>query len=158
MEVKKFYNSPIGVLIIGATDDYITSLYMLDEKEVDEKRNTVTSEAVKIIDDCIKQLDEYFEGKRKVFDIKFKNIGTSFREKVWQELEKIPYGTTISYGELAVLVGNSKASRAVGGANHNNKISIIVPCHRVIGANGSLTGYGGGLWRKEWLLAHEKRF
>lgn len=157
MEIKKFYNSPIGVLIIGATGDYITSLYMLDEEEVNERKSTVTNESVKIIDDCTKQLDEYFEGKRKNFDIKFKNIGTSFRERVWRELEKIPYGTTISYGELAILVGNPKAQRAVGGANHNNKISIIVPCHRVIGSNGSLTGYGGGLWRKKWLLEHEKR-
>jgi methylated-DNA-[protein]-cysteine S-methyltransferase len=100
-------------------------------------------------------LDEYFGGGRSSFDIPLDISGTPFQMSVWRALLLIPYGTTWSYGRLAAQIGRPKASRAVGGANHNNPVSIIVPCHRVIGSNGSMTGYGGGIWRKEWLLAHE---
>jgi methylated-DNA-[protein]-cysteine S-methyltransferase len=109
-----------------------------------------------ILDDAAGQLDEYFDGQRQDFDVDLGPAGTDFQQTVWKALCEIPYGQTVSYGELARRVGNPKASRAVGLANGRNPISIVVPCHRVIGANGSLTGYGGGLHRKEWLLAHER--
>ena len=158
MQSKKIYKSPIGFIILEAVDGWVTGIFMLDDKEVDshiESEND--NENSMVINECIKQIDEYFDGKRKNFDFKFKNSGTEFRQKVWDELQRIPYGTTLSYKDLAVLVNNPKAVRAVGGANHNNNLSIVVPCHRVIGADGSLTGYAGGLWRKKWLLEHEKR-
>jgi methylated-DNA-[protein]-cysteine S-methyltransferase len=102
-------------------------------------------------------LAAYFAGELTEFDLPMKMIGTEFQKTVWRELLNIPFGVTISYGELADRVGNPNASRAVGAANGRNPISIIVPCHRVIGSNGKLTGYGGGLERKEWLLAHESK-
>ncbi|MDR1680771.1 MAG: methylated-DNA--[protein]-cysteine S-methyltransferase [Prevotellaceae bacterium] len=110
-----------------------------------------------ILQACIRQLDEYFAGRRRSFDLPLAPSGTAFQRGVWQALAAIPYGQTISYLELARRIGNSKAVRAVGRANGQNKIVIIVPCHRVIGAHGTLVGYTGGLWRKEWLLKHEQR-
>ena len=101
------------------------------------------------------QLDAYFAGELQTFDLPLHMAGTPFQKQVWQGLLTIPYGTTISYAELARRIGRPGASRAVGAANGRNPIGIIVPCHRVIGANGTLTGYGGGLDRKEWLIAHE---
>lgn len=101
------------------------------------------------------QLTEYFAGNLQEFDVRLAPAGTEFQKKVWQELCRIPFGASISYGELAQRIGQPKASRAVGAANGQNPISIIVPCHRVIGANGTLTGYGGGIERKKWLLEHE---
>jgi methylated-DNA-[protein]-cysteine S-methyltransferase len=103
----------------------------------------------------IQQLEEYFSGSRKEFDIPLDLQGTDFQKKVWTELLKIPYGTTISYKELAIRLGDLKCIRAAGTANGANPVSIIVPCHRVIGSDASLVGYGGGLWRKKWLLEHE---
>jgi methylated-DNA-[protein]-cysteine S-methyltransferase len=101
------------------------------------------------------QLDEYFEGKRKKFDLLLEPMGTDFQKKVWKHLVKVPFGKTASYLDVAMALGEMKATRAVGSANGRNPIVIIIPCHRVIGSNGSLTGYGGGMWRKEWLLKHE---
>ncbi len=103
------------------------------------------------------QLKEYFKGERKEFNIPLDLVGTDFQKKVWKSLIEIPYGSTISYGEQAKLIGKPKAVRAVANANAKNKVSIILPCHRVIGADGKLTGYGGGLWRKEKLLELEKQ-
>ncbi|RPI76326.1 MAG: methylated-DNA--[protein]-cysteine S-methyltransferase [Desulfobacteraceae bacterium] len=103
------------------------------------------------------QLKEYFRGQRKEFDLPLNLRGTPFQKKAWRTLLKVPYGQTCSYRDLAIAVGKPKATRAIGGANHRNPIPIIVPCHRVIGAKGALTGYGGGLWRKQWLLEHEKK-
>ena len=107
--------------------------------------------------DAVRQLKAYFAGELENFDLSLSPQGTPFQQKVWSELQKIPYGKTISYGELARRIGNPKASRAVGLANGSNPISIVIPCHRVIGANGKLTGYGGGLPIKEKLLALERR-
>jgi O-6-methylguanine DNA methyltransferase len=107
--------------------------------------------------DVAAQLDAYFAGELSTFDLEMNLLGTPFQQRVWSQLCDIPYGETISYGELARRVGNANASRAVGLANGRNPIALIVPCHRVIGANGSLTGYGGGLERKTWLLEHELR-
>ncbi|MBI5729667.1 MAG: methylated-DNA--[protein]-cysteine S-methyltransferase [Ignavibacteriales bacterium] len=110
------------------------------------------------IEKCVEQLDEYFKGERKIFDLRLEPERTGFQKRVWDELLKIPYGETRSYMEITKLLGDPKAIRAVANANGQNKISIIIPCHRVIGSDGSLTGYGGGLWRKKWFLDHEQKF
>lgn len=110
------------------------------------------------IQNCIKQLNEYFAGKRKDFQLPVTQYGTEFQKRVWNELLQIPYGKTISYQELSKRIGNVKAVRAAGTCNGNNKQCIVVPCHRVIGSNGDLTGYSGDLWRKKWLLQHEAKY
>jgi methylated-DNA-[protein]-cysteine S-methyltransferase len=122
----------------------------------DEGEETKESEIPTCLRDCVEQLAEYFEGKRREFSLKLNPRGTDFQKRVWAELEKIPYGKTVSYGDIARAVGNPAAVRAVGGANGRNHIVVIIPCHRVIGSDGSLTGFGAGLWRKEWLLNHER--
>lgn len=142
----------MGNVTIEADGDYITKIKVGEIKGDDIEPDCA------ILLQCAYELTEYFEGKRQYFTFKYKNIGTPFREKVWSQLEKIPYGETVTYKDIAKAVNNANAVRAVGGANHNNNLWIVVPCHRVIGSNGHLTGYGGGIWRKEWLLNHEKRF
>ena len=152
MIFKTFYNSPIGLIEISGTENSITSLYFIDQEfNPDLKSNPY-------IDKCVEQLDEYFNGKRKIFELNLQPEGSIFQKKVWNELLKIPFGETRSYMEITKLLGDLKAIRAVANANGQNKISIIIPCHRVIGSDGSLTGYGGGLWRKKWLLDHEQKF
>jgi methylated-DNA-[protein]-cysteine S-methyltransferase len=113
------------------------------------------TEVPNVLKECVAQLIEYFDGKRQIFDFRINQCGTVFQQKVWQELENIPFGKTISYLELAKKLGDPKVIRAAASANGKNKLWIVVPCHRVIGSDGSLTGYAGGLWRKKWLLAHE---
>jgi len=108
--------------------------------------------------DCIRQLDEYFKGKRMTFDLPLIISGTDFQKKVWNELKKIPFGKTASYKDIALKAGNVKAVRAAGNANNKNKIAVIIPCHRVIGSDGKLSGYAGGVKRKKWLLEHERNF
>ena len=110
-----------------------------------------------VIESTIRQLDEYFAGTRHEFDVPLDAVGTEFQHSVWQVLRSIPYGETMSYGEQATVLGDPKKARAVGTANGRNPISIVVPCHRVIGANGSLTGFGGGLQRKAWLLDFKRQ-
>ena len=146
-----YYDSPIGILEIGTTEDELISILYVYEK----RKNT---EQPEILKETIKQIQEYFNGTRKEFDIKFKLKGTEFQEKVWNALTDIPYGDTVSYKYIATKIGNEKAVRAVGNTNGRNIINIVVPCHRVIGANKSLTGYGGGLDKKSWLLKHEEKF
>jgi len=148
--IKTTYNSPLGQLLLAAEDEYITGLYFADK---DESPGTASA----VINTCIKELDAYFSGKLKNFTVPIKPKGTDFRMKVWAALMTIPYGETISYKELAELIGQPTAIRAVGGANHHNPISIIIPCHRVIGTDGKLTGYGGGLGNKEILLNLERQ-
>jgi len=148
--------SPIGPLTLVARDGVLTQLSM------HEARHSTAPPHAAIIDDAwfkdvASQLDAYFAGELTTFDLEMNLMGTAFQQGVWRQLSAIPYGETISYGELAGRVGNPNASRAVGLANGRNPIAIIVPCHRVIGADGSLTGYGGGLERKTWLLDHEKQ-
>ena len=116
-----------------------------------------TADRAPVLYETARQLDEYFAGRRKEFDLPLAPNGTVFQQNVWQALQKIPYGTTVSYKDIAVAIGNPQACRAVGMANHNNPIGIIVPCHRVIGANGKLTGYAGGLDKKQLLLDLEFR-
>lgn len=151
--IKKYYgyyNLPIGILEIICSEDSILSVMFVEqEKSVMNKGN-------EILENTIAQLNEYFNGSRKAFDLKVSLNGTDFQKNVWNELLKISYGETLSYKSLAIRVGNEKSVRAVGSANSRNKIWIIVPCHRVIGTNGSLTGYAGGIDRKQWLLNHEK--
>ena len=146
---QTYYDSPIGILKISANDSKITSLEFVEKKDQAESGN-------KVLQECTKQLDEYFAGKRKNFDLDLELNGTDFQKQVWKQLLKIPYAKTQSYGDIAEAIKNPKAVRAVGMANKVNKISIIIPCHRVIGSNGSLTGYATGVWRKEWLLNHER--
>lgn len=146
------YNSPLGIMEITASNEAVISIYYRDK---DFERPIASND---IITTCIVQLDEYFAGVRMEFNINIAPSGTDFQREVWYELTKIPYGVTISYHELSRRLHNEKAIRAVGRANGKNPVSIIVPCHRVIGADGSLTGYGGGLWRKKWLLEHEAKF
>ncbi len=109
-----------------------------------------------VLEVCLRQLEAYFRGERRSFDVPLRLEGTPFQRRVWQALLRVPFGRTTTYGELAAALGNPRAGRAVGGANHRNPVSIIVPCHRVVGGDGGLVGYGGGLWRKEWLLRHER--
>lgn len=142
-------DSPVGHLRIMADDVGITG--------IDRTMDGLLPPQTPLLQECVRQLTAYFDGSLTVFDLPLHLVGTPFRQKVWKALRTIPYGETRSYGELAAMVGNGKASRAVGGANHHNPVSIVVPCHRVIGADGSLTGYGGGLDMKRWLLEHEGR-
>ncbi len=146
------YNSPIGLIEISGTESSITSIYFIDEKPEDKFLTN------NYLGNCIRQLNEYFNGVRREFDLHLEPEGTEFQKKVWKEILEIPFGITVSYLFLARKLGNEKAIRAVANANGQNKISIIIPCHRIIGGDGSLTGYGGGLWRKKWLLEHEQKF
>lgn len=150
MAFKAYYSSEIGLIEVVGTEEVILSVSFVDD------RSRSSPEIPSCIKECVEQIDEYFKGKRKKFTTAIQLQGTDFQKKVWKQLMKIPYGETVSYKDIAVSIGNRKAVRAVGGANNRNKIGIIVPCHRVIGSDGDLVGYGGGLWRKEWLLKHEK--
>lgn len=149
-----YYQSPAGLLKIGATDHYITEISFVDNLQQMIHGEPGVSD---VIHQCTEQLIEYFNGKRRAFSIPVHQEGTAFQQKVWGELLSVPFGTTISYLQLAKQVGDEKAVRAVGMTNGKNKIGIIIPCHRVIGSNKSLTGYAGGLMRKKWLLQHEFR-
>lgn len=142
-------DSPVGHLRIAAEDDGISSVTRTAE--------SLCPPQTPLLAECVRQLEAYFAGQLTDFDLPLHMKGTAFRMKVWQALCRIPYGETRSYGQLAAMIGQPKASRAVGGANHHNPICIIVPCHRVIGADGSMTGYGEGLDMKEWLLEHERK-
>jgi len=145
-------SSPLGFTKIVGDDDGIVSITVLNSEE------KITDIIPVELEDCVFQLQEYFDGKRKDFDIKLNPEGTDFQKKVWNELLEIPFGKTIAYLELSKKLGDIKAIRAVANANGKNPIWIIIPCHRVIGSDGSLTGYAGGLSRKQWLLEHESPY
>ncbi|MEI5907970.1 methylated-DNA--[protein]-cysteine S-methyltransferase [Bacillus spongiae] len=147
------YYSPIGVIEIIGTDKAISSILFTEREFPVNRVNEKTPEVLK---ECCKQLDEYFNGERLVFSFPYLIDGTEFQRNVWNELIAVPYAKTKSYKDMAILIGNVKAVRAVGKANGKNKLSIVIPCHRIIGSNGELIGYAGGLWRKEWLLDHEQ--
>ncbi|UII33413.1 methylated-DNA--[protein]-cysteine S-methyltransferase [Fulvivirga ulvae] len=142
------YQSPVGGIKISADDDAIIEACFTGETTSRTTENM-------LIQKCIRELESYFQGDLKQFTIPIKLTGTDFQNRVWSELLKIPYGKTISYSELAIRLGDLKCIRAAGTANGKNKIPIIVPCHRVIGKDGGLVGFGGGLDKKEWLLKHE---
>lgn len=141
--------SPIGTLYLIGTKDYLCQIKIHCPKEI-------TRQDLPLFQETQRQLKEYFSGKRKVFQLPIFFQGTPFQEKVWRSLLNIPYGTTKSYQEIAREIGNEKAVRAVGGAVHRNPLPLILPCHRVIGKNGSLVGFGLGLSTKKWLLEHER--
>ena len=149
----KIYDTVIGKIIIEESDEEISRIEIVNGTEKFEGKEEKETE---LINKTYKELDEYFNSKRKKFDIPLKIEGTEFQKKVWNALLEIPYGETRSYLDIAKRVGNPKASRAVGMANHNNKIIIIIPCHRVIGSNKKLVGYAGGLDVKEKLLKLEQ--
>lgn len=156
-----YYSSPIGLLEIRVDEESVKAILFVNTwkgPKLDESLLHANPEKNTLAELCIQQLDEYFEGKRLVFDFPFKQDGTPFQTKVWDALLDIPFGKTISYLELSKRTGNTKAIRAVGTTNGKNQLCIVVPCHRVIGANGSLVGYGGDLWRKKWLLEHEGKY
>lgn len=148
---KIHYKCPVGMLCIEEEDGVIIAVY------ADEKPDLSTDKETTILERAVEQLEEYFQGTRKQFDLPLQLRGTDFQLKVWKTLQTIPYGKTCSYGEIAKKIGNSKASRAVGGANNKNPILIIVPCHRVIGSDGSMVGFGAGIGVKEYLLNLERQ-
>ncbi len=155
-ECKVYYQSPIGLLEIVGTDEGIKSILFIDREAGRAYVNP--AEIPPTVVACLSQLDEYFKGERKEFSLRLAPEGTDFQKAVWEQLITIPYGETVSYIDVARMLNNKKAVRAVGAANGQNPIVIIVPCHRVVGSDGKLTGYGGGVWRKEWLLNHEAKF
>jgi methylated-DNA-[protein]-cysteine S-methyltransferase len=150
-EYKTYYHSEIGLMEIVGTENGIVSVGFVEEKSMHD------SGIQPCLEECIEQIDEYFRGKRREFSLDLQLHGTDFQKRVWSQLMKIPFGETASYKDIAASIGNEKAVRAVGNANGKNRISIIIPCHRVIGSNGKLIGYASGVWRKEWLLLHERK-
>ncbi|MEP6883507.1 MAG: methylated-DNA--[protein]-cysteine S-methyltransferase [Gammaproteobacteria bacterium] len=155
MNAFTYFDSPIGRLLLTTDGTALTGLYMEVSRKTQSPDGPVQDGSVAPLPETVRQLTEYFAGTRRKFDLPLRLMGTEFQQRVWRELTEIPYGETWSYGQLAKRINKPSASRAVGLANGSNPISILVPCHRVIGANGSLTGYGGGLERKQWLLTHE---
>lgn len=145
-------SSPLGYAKIVGDKDGISEVTILNSEEIETDIIPVE------LEDCVIQLQEYFEGTRTEFDLNLNPEGTDFQKKVWKQLEQIPYGKTFSYLELSRQLGDIKAIRAVANANSKNPLWIIIPCHRVIGSDGSLTGYAGGLHRKQWLLEHESPY
>ncbi len=146
--LKGYYRSPIGTLEMMGSRDGISCISFVD-------REVTYGDIPDCLKECALQLDQYFAGRRTEFSFPLDLQGTEFQKRVWRELQKIPFGKTVSYLEIALAVGTRESIRAVGRANGQNPIVIVVPCHRVIGRDGSLTGYGGGLWRKRWLLDFE---
>lgn len=140
--------TPLGIAKIEGDENGISVISVLDEGELS---TTIPS----VLKESVTQLNDYFEGKRTRFTFKLNPTGTEFQQKVWKSLLEIPYGKTRTYLEQSKILGDVKAIRAVASANGKNPLWIVIPCHRVIGTNGSLTGYAGGLWRKKWLLEHE---
>jgi AraC family transcriptional regulator, regulatory protein of adaptative response / methylated-DNA-[protein]-cysteine methyltransferase len=156
--------TPLGPMLAAATRDALSLLEFTDRrmlatqlKRLRKKLGGVPVLASNaILDRTQQEMDEYFAGRLRAFTVPLAPAGTDFQKRAWEMLTRIPYGTTRSYGEQAVIIGQPTATRAVARANGDNPIAIIVPCHRVVGADGKLTGYGGGLWRKRWLLDHEQ--
>lgn len=148
-----YYASPVGTLQVQCSEKFLKVISFTDGDVTD-----TTHTSHKLVQACFRQLDEYFNGRRKVFTLPVNQDGTDFQSRVWELLNRIPYGKTISYNELAKQYGDTRATRAVASANGRNNIAIVVPCHRVIGSDQKLVGYAGGLWRKKWLLEHETKF
>ena len=147
-QTTAYIKTPLGIAKIVGDENGVSEISVLDE-------GTVSAEIPDFLQEAVLQLNAYFEGKRNSFDFKLNPKGTEFQLKVWKALLEIPYGKTRTYLEQSKVLGDVKAIRAVASANGKNPLWIVVPCHRVIGTDGSLTGYAGGLWRKKWLLEHE---
>ncbi len=162
MKEMIYYKSPVGALCLKSDQEFLASLEFVNAErkplKTDEAGLKYKKPESAILQSCIKQLDDYFAGKLFAFDLKLSQEGSPFQQKVWNALLQVKYGKTESYLQLSKRVGDVKAIRAVGTANGRNDIAIIVPCHRIIGSNGSLVGYGGDLWRKKWLLEHEAKY
>lgn len=166
--VYKKLETPIGEMIAMATDEGLCMLEFADKTGVELEMQvlvkavgevaSLAEAAHPILDLLEEELQSYFNGNLDTFTVPLAPIGTTFQKSVWEALQTIPYGDTCSYGFIARQIDNPKGVRAIGLANSRNHIAIVIPCHRVIGANGKLTGYAGGLWRKEWLLEHERKF
>jgi methylated-DNA-[protein]-cysteine S-methyltransferase len=148
-----YYKCPLGLLKIAGTDHYISEISFIDNEDDIVPATAPTA----LLTQCVEELIEYFNGKRKSFSIPIHQKGTEFQSKVWGELLNINFGKTINYMDLAKRLGNPKAIRAAASTNGKNQVCIVVPCHRVIGTNMTLVGYAGGLWRKKWLLEHENK-
>ncbi|MEO6177823.1 MAG: methylated-DNA--[protein]-cysteine S-methyltransferase [Flavobacterium circumlabens] len=148
MEQTAYIESPLGITTIIGDEEGVSVISVTKEGEL-------STEIPEVLQEAVQQLQEYFEGKRTDFTFKLNPKGTEFQQKVWKSLLEIPYGKTVSYMDQTKKLGDIKAIRAVASANGKNPLWIVVPCHRVIGTNGSLTGYAGGIWRKKWLLEHE---
>lgn len=146
---KAYIHTPVGSCLIEGNESGVSKIWVLDEAVA------VSKTIPEPLKDAVVQLEEYFAGSHKDFDFKINPQGTPFQKKVWDALLEIPFGKTTSYQELSIKLGDVKAIRAVASANGKNPLWVVVPCHRVIGSDGSLTGYAGGLWRKKWLLEHE---
>jgi methylated-DNA-[protein]-cysteine S-methyltransferase len=153
-----YYKSPLGLLRVGGTSSYINEISFVDHLDDSEAEQVgLRGPVAPLVIQCIEQLIQYFQGQRRVFDFPICQEGTLFQQSVWTELTAIPFGKTLSYLELSRRLGDTKAIRAAAAANGKNNIVIVVPCHRVIGSKRDLVGYGGGLWRKKWLLDHETK-
>jgi len=159
MKYFEYFTSPLGTMLIIEEQNAITHLTLSDQQAVLShfSRESIMQKATSVITSAQKQLTEYFNGTRQVFDLPLAPGGTDFQKKVWAALCAIPYGETRSYKEIALQINNPKGCRAVGMANNRNPVMLLIPCHRVIGSNGALVGYAGGLDVKEWLLAHEEK-
>ncbi|MEJ8303283.1 methylated-DNA--[protein]-cysteine S-methyltransferase [Saccharibacillus sacchari] len=170
---RLLYPSPLGELVIEGTETTVLSILFSDTAmpegwpavnpfpdafAFENDNSESASDIPEALRTCRLQLAEYFRGERRSFDFPYAFHGTTFQQSVWTELAAVPYAASSSYKDLAIAVGSERAVRAVGSANGRNKLSIVLPCHRIIGSSGKLTGYAGGLWRKEWLLRHEARF
>ena len=149
---RTYLRTEIGLLEIVGTEEGIEEISFVESKGKESRKLPPT------LRECKKQLNEYFNGKREQFTVKLKLEGSDFQSDVWNYVASIPFGKTVSYLEVAEWLGDRASVRAVGTANGQNKIPVIIPCHRVIGSDGSLTGYAGGVWRKDWLLKHEKKY
>jgi methylated-DNA-[protein]-cysteine S-methyltransferase len=152
-----YYQSPVGPIEISGTVEHITTVMFANAKTRPRLQTPETPNNPPCIRDCMWQLDEYFKGQRKEFLLPLLLQGTEFQKTVWRSLLDISYGKTISYTQQSKMLNNEKGIRAIASANGNNEISIIIPCHRVIGSNGELMGYAGDLWVKEWLINHERK-
>lgn len=150
-----YYQSPVGLLKISGTENFISEIIYIDN--IEKPRDDHKKKIPPLIINCIEELIQYFHGGRRVFDFPMNQDGTEFQKKVWNELLGIPFGKTISYLELSRRLGDAKVIRAAASANGKNNIVIVVPCHRVIGSKNDMVGYGGGIWRKRWLLEHEAK-
>lgn len=149
---KTTIETPVGYLELTSDQHFLLSVSFAENPGI------TTDFQPDILKESVQQITEFFEGTRKEFDLKLKPAGTDFQLKVWEEVKKVPFGKTVSYLDIAIKTGSKNNTRAVGLANGKNPIPIIIPCHRIIGTNGKLTGYAGGLERKKWLLQHESQF
>lgn len=148
--------SPLGPIEIGSTTAFVTSIKFMDDANITNSPSEI-KDLPTLIHHCMDELQDYFNGKLQKFSFPHQQEGTNFSQKVWQQLTALPYGQTVSYLEISKRLGDVKAIRAAASANGKNQLAIVVPCHRVIGNDGNLRGYAGGVWRKQWLLKHENK-